>query len=82
MSSNILTELEDVFRDVFDDDSIALTEATTAKDIDGWDSLGNLNLIIAIEQRFGVKFATAEISRLKDKGQNLGSLAILIAGKK
>jgi acyl carrier protein len=82
MSSNILSELEDVFRDVFDDDSIVLTETTTAEDIDGWDSLGNLNLIIAIEQRFGVKFATAEISKLKDKGQNVGSLARLVAGKK
>jgi acyl carrier protein len=77
-----LSDLQDVFRDVFDDDSIELKETMTAADIDGWDSLGNLNLIIAIEQRFGIKFATAEISMLKDKGQNVGSLARLVAGKK
>jgi acyl carrier protein len=53
----------------------------TADDIPDWDSLGNINLIIGIEESFGVKFATAEISMLKEKGQNVGSLMRLVASK-
>jgi acyl carrier protein len=82
MSANILTELQDVFRNVFDDDSIELSETMTADDIPDWDSLGNINLIIGVEQCFGIKFATAEISMLKEKGQNVGSLVQLVASKK
>lgn len=79
--SDLTKQLQAVFREVFDDESIELKDGMTAKDIEGWDSLMNINLIIAIEERFGVKFATAEISGLKGKGQNIGTLVKLIAGK-
>jgi acyl carrier protein len=75
-------EVQQVFRDVFGEDQIVLTDDMTADDIPGWDSLGHLNLIIAIEKRFGIKFATAEISRLKDDDQNVGTLLALIARKR
>ena len=75
-------DVQQVFRDVFGEDQIVLTDDMTADDIPGWDSLGHLNLIIAIEKRFGIKFATAEISRLKDDGQNVGTLLALIARKR
>jgi acyl carrier protein len=74
-------QLQDVFRDVFSDPSIILNEGMTAEDVDGWDSLAHINLIIAIEKRFGVKFATAEISRLKEDSANVGSLLQALAGK-
>jgi len=65
---DILNALTEVFRDVFDDDDIALTPDTTANDIDGWDSQTHVLLIVAAEQRFGVKFRTAELESLKDVG--------------
>jgi acyl carrier protein len=74
-------ETQQVFRDVFEDDQLVLTDSMTAGDVPGWDSLGHLNLVIALEKRFGLKFATAEISRLKEEGQNTGSLLILIKSK-
>jgi len=77
----LLDELQDVFRNVFDDDSLQIVDQTTAADVEGWDSLNHLNLIVAIEKRFGVKFATAEISQLKGDGQNVGSLLELVRRK-
>jgi acyl carrier protein len=74
-------EVQEVFRDVFDDDQLVLTEAATAADVDGWDSLNHVNLIIALEKRFGIKFANAEISRLKGDDQNVGSLVELVRRK-
>lgn len=77
----LLSPFQDVLRDVFDDDEIVLTRQTTAADIDGWDSLMHINIIIAVEKRFGVKFATAEISGLKSEGQNVGTFLDLLARK-
>jgi acyl carrier protein len=79
--SNTLSDLQDVFRQVFDDEEIELTDSTTADDIDGWDSMMHINLIIAIEKRFGVKFAAAEIASMKAEGQNLGGLVQLLEKK-
>ncbi len=79
--SSTLTDLQDVFRQVFDDEDIELTESTTADDIDGWDSMMHINLIIAIEKRFGVKFAAAEIASMKAEGQNIGGLVQLLDRK-
>ncbi len=77
----VLSELQDVFRQVFGDDEIVLREETTAADIDGWDSMMHINLIIGIEKHFGVKFATAEISRLKGEGNTVGTLVQLLEQK-
>jgi acyl carrier protein len=73
--------VQEVFRSVFGDDQLQLDESMTASDVDGWDSLGHLNLMIAIEKRFGIKFATAEISSLKNDGENVGSLMALLRRK-
>lgn len=67
--TQILEALTQVFRDVFDDDDIVLTSATTAQDIEGWDSQAHVNLIVAAEMRFGVRFRTAELESLHDVGQ-------------
>jgi acyl carrier protein len=76
-----LFELQEVFREVFGDDTIALKNSTTADDVAGWDSLMHINLIVAIEERFKVKFATAEIARLKGDDQNVGTLLEVISAK-
>ena len=65
--TEISDQLQDVFREVFGDPSIVLDDAMTAEDVDGWDSLTHINLIIAISKRFGIKFATAEISRTQGR---------------
>jgi acyl carrier protein len=79
--NDLLEEVAGVVRDVFGDDQITLSESTTAGDVEGWDSLMHLNLIIALEKRFGIRFSTAEIARLKDEGQNVASLLRAIAAK-
>jgi acyl carrier protein len=78
---DLRVELQTVFQDVFGDDQIVLRDETTADDVDGWDSLMNINLVISIEKHFGIKLATAEIGRLKDDGQNIGTMVALIARK-
>ena len=61
--------LEPVFREVFDDMTISLNRAMTANDIDDWDSLTHMNLVIALELRFKVKFALGELQSLKNVGE-------------
>lgn len=79
--NDIREQLQDVFRNVFNDDDIVLSDELSADDIDGWDSLQHINLIISVEREFQIKFATAEISRLKEPGQNIGSFIHLIKEK-
>jgi acyl carrier protein len=79
--SDVQPALVEVFRRVFDDDELSITSATTAADIDGWDSMAHINLIIAIEKQFGVSFSASEIAALGRRGQNVGSIAQLLAAK-
>jgi len=74
-------EFQDVMRDVFDDDEIAVTPDMTAADVEGWDSLMHVNLIIAVEKHFGIKFATAEISGLKADDQSVATFLDLVRSK-
>ena len=61
--------LQDVFRTVFDQDDLVVDDETTAADIDGWDSLAQINLIVGAEDVFKVRFQTAEIRSLKNVGE-------------
>ena len=61
--------LQEVFRDVFDDDGIEINDTTTADDIEAWDSLTHVQLIVAVEEKFGVKFSTVEVMKLKNVGE-------------
>lgn len=67
--AEIYAGLTEVFHDVFDNDSIVLTPATTADDVEDWDSHNHITLLVAAEQRFGVKFHTAEIESLRNVGE-------------
>jgi acyl carrier protein len=60
--------LNGIFRQVFDDDSLVVTRDTTANDIDEWDSLTHLNLVMAVEQRFKIRFALGELQGLRHVG--------------
>ena len=67
--NEIYERLDEVFRDVFDDDAITVNENTTAADIDGWDSLEHINLIAAVEQEFGIKFSMGQVVSMKNVGE-------------
>ena len=76
-SEQIYQQLNGIFADVFDDDAIVLKPAMTADDVDGWDSLTHIRLIISVEKAFKIKFSTAEVGKLK----NVGEFVDLIASK-
>lgn len=73
----IFVKLNEVFRDVFDDESITVTETTTADDIEEWDSLEHINLLAAVEQEFGMKFNMGQVVSMK----NVGEMADIIMGQ-
>ena len=72
-----LERLTPVFQDVFDDDSIELTEEMTAADIEEWDSVEHFNLISEIERVFGMRFTMREVSGMA----NVGELAEIVAAR-
>lgn len=67
--AEISEKLQNVFRDVFENADIVLRDEMTAKDVEGWDSLAHILLVVAVENDFGVTFETAEISELKNVGE-------------
>jgi acyl carrier protein len=75
--TEIYEKLTAIFRDVFDEDGLSLTPETTADDVDGWDSLTHIRLVLAVSKTFGVKFSAFEIGNLK----NVGEFATLIEKK-
>lgn len=76
-TDQIYAELTEIFRDLFDDDSLVLTPETAAVDVPGWDSFNHINLIVATEARFKIKFQTAEVESLR----NVGHLVQVISSK-
>lgn len=66
--TEIFERLNNIFREVFDDDSITVTDATTAADIDGWDSLMHITLISAVEDEFGISFNMKDVVKMKNVG--------------
>ena len=56
-------------RDVFDDDNLVVTPELTANDVEGWDSVSHITLVVAIEEAFGIKFKSAELEKMKNVGQ-------------
>ena len=66
---DVFTKLNEVFRDVFDDNDITVTDTTTADDIEDWDSLEHINLIAAVEQEFGIKFNMGQVVSMKNVGE-------------
>ena len=74
-TKEIISRLNGVFRDVFGDDSISVTQDTTSADIEDWDSLAHINLMDAVENEFGLRFKMREVSSMK----NVGDMMKLIA---
>ena len=76
-NQNTLTKLTDLFREVFNDPGLAISAATTADDIAGWDPMTHITLIVAAEQEFGIHFIASEMDGMHD----VGEFAQLIAAK-
>jgi acyl carrier protein len=76
-TNQVMAELLGVFRKVFGGSIIAIDPATSAKDVKGWDSFSHLNLVMAIEMKFGVIFTPDELQDMK----NVGDIAALVAKK-
>jgi acyl carrier protein len=76
-SNKIYEQLGTIFQDVFDDDDIVPTAQTSAADVEGWDSLSHIRLILSVERAFKIRFSAAETGKLA----NVGELERLIAAK-
>jgi acyl carrier protein len=76
-SSKIINQLTPIFRSVLDNDDLIITPATKAEDVDGWDSLAHIHLVVSIEKTLGMRFSAEEVSSL----ENVGDLVALIIKK-
>ena len=79
LSDENVSRLTAVFRDLFNDDSIVLSEQTTAADIPSWDSFNHINLVMMVETEFGIRLKTSEITHLKNVGELMDLIATKIA---
>jgi acyl carrier protein len=73
----IYARLAEIFQDVFDEDSIAVTPELSAKDVDGWDSLTHIRLMLTVEKAFKIRLSVPEIGKL----ENVGDLVMLIKAR-
>jgi acyl carrier protein len=73
----VRSRLTDIFREVFDEPDLVLNDNMTAEDVEAWDSLSHINMIVAVEKGFGIKFTTRDVRSLK----KVGDLIALIEQK-
>lgn len=64
----VLKAVIQIIQDVFDDPFLEITPETTADDIDGWDSMRHINIVVAVEAKFGIRFHAAELESLRNVG--------------
>ena len=64
----VFNGVQDIFRDIFDEDDMVIEDKTNSDDVEEWDSLNHINLVSAIEKEFKIKFALVELMTLKDVG--------------
>ena len=67
--AEVYEKLNEVFRDVFDDEDITVNDETTSEDIEDWDSLEHINLVVAVENEFGVHFTVGKANKMKNVGE-------------
>lgn len=79
IQEELLQQIQEIFRDVLDDEEIVLTESATAEDVEGWDSLTHIQLIVAIEKQFKIKFTSKEILSWNNVGELVDCLAAKLA---
>ena len=72
--NEILAKINEIAKDVFDNDEVELTEQTTAADVEEWDSLSHLSLVSDVEDEFGITFTLAEVSGSKNVGELIDAI--------
>lgn len=75
MFDDIYQELTEIFRYVFEQGDLTVTPEMSAPDVEGWDSLANVQLFLSIENAFGIRFSTGELSGIENVGQLVESIA-------
>ena len=73
-SDDLLAEVQEIFRDVFDEPDLVITRHSSAETVSDWDSMTHVNLVTAIEKRYKVKFALGELQEMKNVGELLDLL--------
>lgn len=67
--SQVLAQLTEIIRDVLNNDALTLTQETVAADVPEWDSFNHINIVVATEVKFGIKFKTAELEQVRNVGE-------------
>lgn len=80
--ADIWSKLTDVFRDTFDDDALTIGPETTAHDVDDWDSLRHIQLLVAVEKAFGIRFSTGEVAGLGNVGEMVDLISRRLMAKR
>ncbi|HEV2578971.1 MAG TPA: acyl carrier protein [Acidobacteriaceae bacterium] len=78
---SILEELQSIFRDILDQPNLVLTRESNASNVEDWDSLSHINLVMAIERRYGIKFALGELQELKNVGDMIDLIKTKLSAK-
>jgi len=79
-NADIWGRMTEIFRDLFDDDAIELRRDTTADDIEDWDSVTHVELLVEIERAFGIRFNTGEVAGLENVGEMVDLIEKRVAG--
>ena len=72
-----ISKVQNIFQEIFEDPKLYIAPAMTAKDVANWDSFNHINLILALEEAFNVRFTTAEMAQMS----NVGELVVILAKK-
>jgi acyl carrier protein len=80
-STDILDQLQPIFQDILDQPELVIDRGSSAKNVEDWDSLAHMNLVMAIERHFKIKFALADLQELKNVGEMIDLIEVKLGSK-
>ncbi|MCR5789845.1 MAG: acyl carrier protein [Lachnospiraceae bacterium] len=78
----IMEKVTEIFRDVFDDEELVITDSTNSDDIEDWDSLEHISLIVSMEKEFSLKFDIKQVNQLENVGQMVDLIREMLGGSR